>query len=67
MQLSDFDVQDFVDKPKDFHKTDIIHLYDDRYRINVWTVQKAGLIDKFSISKSYFVTYENGQIVDRTK
>jgi len=52
----------FVGPVKNHYKTDAIHLYDDRYRINVWVGD--GFIKK--IEASYFVTYD-GEIVDKTK
>ena len=59
-------VDDFVGEVKNHHKTDVINVYDDRYRINVWTLEKGDLIDKYKIDKSYFVMHSGGQIVDKT-
>jgi hypothetical protein len=65
--IPDIEVKKFVGEVKGLHKVDAINVYEDRYRINVWTVEKAGLIDKYAIVDSYFVTYSNGKITNRTK
>lgn len=66
MYLADSLVDNFVGEVKNHLKTDVVHLYDDRYRINVWTVQKGDLIDKHEISRSYFVVHESGELLDKT-
>ena len=53
---------------KNHLKTDVIHLFANRYRINVWTEErrKDRLISHFNIPKSFFVYLEDGEFVDKT-
>jgi hypothetical protein len=60
------EVDSLVGEVTNHHKTDIIHLYDDRYRVNVWSKEK-GLIDRYAIVKSYFIDYKDGILTDKTK
>lgn len=66
MYLPDSMVDEFVGEVKNHHKTDVINVYGDRYRINVWTLKKGDLVDHYKIAKSYFVVHESGEIVDKT-
>ena len=48
-----------VDKPKDLIKEDVILVYHNRYRINLWVSIKNDFIPNAGfISKSYFVSYD---------
>jgi hypothetical protein len=67
MYLPDSLVDNFVGEVKNHYKTDVINVYDDKYRINVWTLTKGGLIDHCKIEKSYFVAHVGGKIVDKTR
>jgi hypothetical protein len=66
MYLADSIVAGFVGKVKNHHKTEAIHLYDNKYRINVWTVTKGDLVDHYIIDRSYFISYDDGKIIDKT-
>jgi hypothetical protein len=54
-------IQDIVNnicaKPKDFWKISVIHLYDNRYRVNVWVKG-----EKIKIEKSYFIKFRDNLI-----
>jgi len=51
-----------VAKPKHHLMTKIINVYDDRYRINVYTqIEEDGLIKK-RIAQSYFCHYSPGNL-----
>lgn len=51
-----------VDKPKHFLIVKIINVFDNRYRINVYTQhEEEGLIKK-RISSSYFCHYSSGKL-----
>jgi len=52
-------VLQILGKPKDFLKIDAIHLYDNRYRINVWTRGESGA----KISDNFFVKSNDGTIL----
>lgn len=53
---------------KNYLKTDVINLFDNRYRINVWTEERRSdrLISHFQIPKSFFASLEDGEFIDRT-
>lgn len=51
-----------VSKPKNHLMTKIINVYEDRYRINVYTqIEEDGLIKK-RIAQSYFCHYSTGKL-----
>jgi hypothetical protein len=64
--LADSIVDDFVGEVKDHHKTDVINVYSNRYRINVWILEKGELVDRYKIKDSYFVAHIGGKIIDKT-
>jgi|TARA_R100000008_G_C3502225_1_gene124330 hypothetical protein len=61
-------LKNFVGEVENLLKIDAKHLYDNRYRINVWTeIYKEGMFCPFhKIEKSYFIHYVDGEIVDKT-
>lgn len=61
-------LKDFVGEVKNHSKTDCVHLYANRYRMNVWTREEipGRLVDEFKIIESYFVALEDGALVDKT-
>tara|TARA_Y100000310_G_scaffold290598_1_gene317923 strand:+ start:177 stop:464 length:288 start_codon:yes stop_codon:yes gene_type:complete len=61
-------VKDFVGDVKNHHKTEYYHIADNRYRINVWTVDRVPdrLVDTFTIDRSYYAALEDGTLVDKT-
>jgi len=51
-----------VEKPKNHFMTKIINVFDNRYRINVYTeIEEDGLI-KRKIANSYFTHYTKGKL-----
>lgn len=59
-----------VEKPKNFLMTKIINVYDNRYRINVYTEFEEDNLTKKRISASYFCHYNSGDLTivpDRDK
>ncbi len=51
----------------EYHSIKCINVYDNRFRINVFTRDYAGVIPINKISQSFFVKYEDGQIIDITR
>lgn len=49
-----------VEKPKNFLMTKIINVYDNRYRINVYTEIEEDNLTKKRITSSYFCHYHPG-------
>lgn len=58
-----------VEKPKHHFMTKVINLWDNRYRINVYTEIEEDNLTKRKIYSSYFAHYEPGKltIVDGLK
>lgn len=61
-------LENFVGYIKNIYKIDAIHLWDNRFRINVWTEETLDnyVYPKYGIAKSFFVSYEDNEITDRT-
>jgi len=61
-------IEEFVGDIKHHEKTDCVHLFANRYRLNVWTRKKipSQLVDEFKIVGSYFVALEDSALVDKT-
>lgn len=56
-----FELYKQVDKPSDLIREDVISVYHNRYRINLWVSSKNDFIPNAGfISKSYFVSYDSG-------
>lgn len=51
-----------VGKPKDMIMCRAINVYDDRYRVNIYTRRYVDNIEGVSISSSYFVNYSNKKL-----
>lgn len=58
-----------IEKPKNYLMTKIINVWENRYRINVYTEFKENNLIKRKIAASYFCHYEPGKltIVDKLK
>ena len=52
-----------VEKPKNFLMTKIINVYDNRYRINVYTEFEEDNLTKKRITSSYFCHYSHGELI----
>lgn len=54
-----------VEEPKNIVKLKIVNVFDNRYRINIWTEKvEEGLI-KYKITQSYFARFtDNSLIID---
>ena len=61
-------LKEFVGKVDNLWRLEAKHLWDNRFRINVWTeIYKEGHYCAFhQIEQSYFVHYINDKIVDKT-
>lgn len=46
-----------------YSHTKAINTYENRWRVNVYSKESVGLINKFKIVKSFFVIYEKNKIV----
>lgn len=59
----------FVGQVEDLLKIDQQKLYHGRYRVNVWTQKwpQGAYCPTNRIVKAYFVVYENGKILDKTR
>lgn len=53
---------------KNHLKTDVVNLFSNRYRINVWTEERRSdrLFSHYKIPKSFFAYLEDGEFVDKT-
>ena len=51
-----------VGKPKDMVMCKAINVYDNRYRVNIYTRRYVDNIEGLSISASYFVNYNNKKL-----
>ena len=59
-------------KPRYFYKVDVHHLWDNKWRVNVWikTTGKGegmGVVSSHSISDSFFVVIKNNRISTNPK
>ena len=58
-------------KPRSFYKVDAHHLWDNKWRVNVWikTISKegVGVVPTHSICDSFFVTIKNNRITTKPK
>ena len=61
-------LKEFVGPVDNLLKISATLLWDNRFRINVWTekYEKNAIFPTFSIDKSFFVHYNNGVIIDQT-
>ena len=51
-----------VEKPKNHLITKTINLWENRYRINIWTETYKDNLTKIKIDSSYFCHYEPGNL-----
>ena len=51
-----------VEKPKNHLITKIVNLWENRYRINIWTETYEDNLTKIKIDSSYFCHYEPGNL-----
>lgn len=61
-------INDFIGHVENLHKIYIHNVFDDRYRVDVWTsIRKPDCIcDACSISQSYFMKFSDGKLTDIT-
>jgi len=61
-------LKEFVGEVKDLLKIDAIHLFSNKYRINVWTCSLLDdIIPEYKIHSSYFVSFQDNVIIDKTQ
>lgn len=62
------EVADWIGHVPNLYNIDIIHLWDDRFRINCWcSVYDANMIyESYSINKSFHVEYKDGVFTDKS-
>ena len=60
---------EFVGEVDNLHKIDTNSLFDDNYRINVWTryLNEGGLSYSYEIKHSYFMSFKDGKLTDLTR
>lgn len=61
---------DFIGPIKNLFKIDAIHLFSNKFRVNVWTKEdkQDTIIPVFKIHSSYFVALtQSGEIINETK
>lgn len=51
----------------EYHSIKCVNVYDNRFRINVFTKDYTGIVPTSKISQSFFVRYEKGKIIDMTR
>ena len=56
-----------IDKPKNFEDCRAINVYDNKYRINIYTRSNCPIynIDKVRITQSYFARLEDDELIIR--
>ena len=59
-------------KPRYFYKVDAHHLWDNKWRVNVWikttdNSEGVGVVPSHSICDSFFVTIKNNRITTKPK
>jgi len=61
-------LKEFVGPVDNLLQISAVHLWDNRFRINVWTskYKENALSPTIKIDKSFFVHYNNGIIIDQT-
>ena len=61
-------LQKFVGEVPNLYKIDAINVYNNKYRVNVWTkhLREGQITPVFSLTKSYFVLWTEEGIVDLT-
>ena len=68
-EIPDGKLTEFVGHVKSLLKIDAVRLWDDYFRINVWTSvygDEASVVKSSRIEKSFFVCYREGVIIDKT-
>ena len=57
------ELNDWIGYVKNHYKTDAIHLWDNHFRINVWTCEyiEDRVYEEYSIDKSFHVVYNDGK------
>lgn len=60
------ELNDWIGPVKNHYKTDAIHLWDNHFRINVWTSEyvEDRVYEKYSIDRSFHVVYNSGSFRD---
>lgn len=54
-----------VEEPKNMVKLKIVNVFDNRYRINIWTEKVEDGLIKYKITQSYFARFaDNSLIID---
>ena len=67
--IPDDKLTEFVGHVKNLFQIDAARLWDDYFRINVWTSiygDEASVVKSSRIEKSFFVCYREGVIIDKT-
>ena len=66
--IPQFDLECFVGYVPNLYKIDAVHLWDDRFRVNVWCAREVEghLYEKYNIEKSFHVEYKDGEFVDKS-
>jgi len=61
-------IKNFIGHVKNLHHISIHKLFNDRYRVNVWTVirQPDSICDTYNISQSYFMRFSDGELTNLT-
>ena len=61
-------LEDFTGHVRNLYKIDAVHLWDDYFRVNVWTEtwEENDVGPKYAIDKSFFMCYDGVELVDKT-
>lgn len=61
-------IEDWIGSVKNLYKIKYTNLYDNRYRVDVFTTERreAALYDAYMITQSYFICITNGEVVNLT-
>ena len=69
LTIPDDKLKEFVWHVKNLFQIDANKLWENRFRINVWTEtysEENNVVPAYNIVKSFFVHYHNGIIIDKT-
>lgn len=61
-------LEDFVGFIRNLYKIDCIYLWENHYRVNVWTETyvEHSVYPKYAIDKSFFLCYDGFDLIDKT-
>lgn len=61
-------LEDFTGYIKGLYKIDCIYLWENHYRVNIWTETfvEGSVYPKYAIDRSFFLCYDGFNLIDKT-